>query len=200
MAGEQAAYVMYTSGSTGRRKGVVVTQAGLANYVGWAAGAYEVGAGAALRASVAVDLTVTSLWVPLASGATVVTNAQDPAGGLVKAVPSRLARPSGTVPEDVGRTWVVGGEALPGALVRSLLARSPGSVVVNEYGPTETVVGCCAYEASAEVGEWVPIGRPIANCRVYVLDGRLRPVPPGWPGSCTSRVCRWLVGMWGGLV
>ncbi|MFC4121996.1 non-ribosomal peptide synthase/polyketide synthase, partial [Nonomuraea zeae] len=183
MAGEQAAYVMYTSGSMGRRKGVVVTQAGLANYVGWAAGAYEVGAGAAVHASVAVDLTVTSLWVPLVSGAAVVMSGEDPADGLVKVVPAHLSLLAEMVSSDVGRTWVVGGEALPGALVRSLLARSPGSVVVNEYGPTETVVGCCVFEASAGVGESVPIGRPIANCRVYVLDERLRPVPPGVAGE-----------------
>ncbi|MEV0391014.1 non-ribosomal peptide synthase/polyketide synthase, partial [Nonomuraea sp. NPDC050643] len=190
MTGEQAAYVIYTSGSTGRPKGVVVTQAGLANYVGWASGAYAVGEGAPLHSSVAFDLTVTSLWVPLVSGAAVVVSAEGlealPDGlGLVKVVPAHLALLAEVMPGDAGRTWVVGGEALPGALVRSWLARSPESVVVNEYGPTETVVGCCVFEvrAGTEVGESVPIGRPIVNCRLYVLDEWLRPVPPGVAGE-----------------
>ncbi|MEV0391289.1 amino acid adenylation domain-containing protein, partial [Nonomuraea sp. NPDC050643] len=195
IAGGQVAYVIYTSGSTGRPKGVVVTQAGLANYVGWASGAYGVGEGAPLHSSVAFDLTVTSLWVPLVSGAAVVVSVEGTAEalagvlsdglGLVKVVPAHLALLAEVMPGDAGRTWVVGGEALPGALVRSWLARSPESVVVNEYGPTETVVGCCAYEvrAGTEVGESVPIGRPIANCRLYVLDEWLRPVPPGVAGE-----------------
>ncbi|MFD0474212.1 AMP-binding protein [Nonomuraea thailandensis] len=162
VSGDQVAYVIYTSGSTGRPKGVVVTQAGLANYVGWAAGVYGVGEGAPLHSSVGFDLTVTSVWVPLVSGAAVVVSTEGGAEGLagvlsdglglVKVVPAHLGLLAGTVGSDVGRTWVVGGEALPGALVRSLLARSPGSVVVNEYGPTETVVGCCVFEASAGVG------------------------------------------------
>ncbi|MFI7131019.1 amino acid adenylation domain-containing protein, partial [Nonomuraea sp. NPDC050153] len=191
MTGGQAAYVIYTSGSTGRPKGVVVPQAALANYVGWASGAYGVGSGAPLHSSVAFDLTVTSLWVPLVSGAAVVVSAEGLAGvlsgglGLVKVVPAHLALLAESVRGDVGRTWVVGGEALPGGLVRSWLAGSPGSVVVNEYGPTETTVGCCVFEVRAgdEVGESVPIGRPIANCRLYVLDEWLRPVPLGVAGE-----------------
>ncbi|GAA3626489.1 hypothetical protein GCM10022419_134960 [Nonomuraea rosea] len=186
MTGGQVAYVIYTSGS----KGAVVSQAGLANYVGWASAAYGVGEGAPLHTSVAFDLTVTSLWVPLVSGAAVVVSNEGlaealPGVGLVKVVPAQLSLLAGTVARDAGRTWVVDGEALPGGLVRSWLAQSPGSVVVNEYGPTETVVGCCVFEvrAGVEVGESVPIGRPIANCRLYVLDDRLRPVAPGVAGE-----------------
>ncbi|MFI7136095.1 amino acid adenylation domain-containing protein [Nonomuraea sp. NPDC050153] len=209
MLGEQAAYLIYTSGSTGRPKGVVVTQAGLANYVGWAAGAYRVGGGAPLHSSMAFDLTVTSVWVPLVSGAVVAVSAEGGAEGLagvlsgglglVKVVPAHLALLAESVRGDVGRTWVVGGEALPGGLVRSWLAGSPGSVVVNEYGPTETTVGCCVFEVRAgdEVGESVPIGRPIANCRLYVLDEWLRPVPPGVAGElyiAGAQVARGYVG------
>ncbi|MBT2235816.1 non-ribosomal peptide synthetase, partial [Nonomuraea sp. NEAU-A123] len=195
VVGDQIAYVIYTSGSTGRPKGVVVTQAGLANYVGWAAGFYGVGVGSVLHSSVAFDLTVTGLWVPLVLGAEVVVSegggvdglvgvlSEGLGLGLVKVVPAHLSLLAEVVSSDVGRTWVVGGEVLSGGLVRSWLARSPGSVVVNEYGPTETVVGCCVFEASVEVGESVPIGRPIANCRLYVLDGWLRPVPPGVAGE-----------------
>src|SRR5205807_275375 len=61
----------------------------------------------------------------------------------------------------------------------------PGSVVVNEYGPTETVVGCCVFRVAAgqAVGEVVPVGRPVANTRVFVLDDRLCLVPAGVAGE-----------------
>jgi non-ribosomal peptide synthetase component F len=80
---------------------------------------------------------------------------------------------------------VVGGEALRARPVRGWLERAPESVVVNEYGPTETVVGCCVFRARAgqQVGEQVPIGSPIANTRVFVLDEWLGPVPVGVAGE-----------------
>ncbi|MFJ6054744.1 amino acid adenylation domain-containing protein [Streptomyces sp. NPDC092307] len=198
------AYVIYTSGSTGRPKGVAVTHEGLANYVAWAVDAYgmrEGGGGAPLHSSLAFDLTVTSVLVPLVSGSAVVADGhggvEGLAGlvrasgtfGLVKAVPAHLPLLSEMLGAEEmaasARTWVVGGEALSGSVVRDWLARAPESVIVNEYGPTETVVGCCVYEISAgtSVGDTVPIGRPIANTRLYVLDGRMRPVAPGVAGE-----------------
>ncbi|WP_285498498.1 AMP-binding protein, partial [Actinomadura sp. NBRC 104425] len=83
------------------------------------------------------------------------------------------------------RRWVVGGEALPGASVVSWLGLAPDAVVVNEYGPTEAVVGCSVFEVAAGrlVGEVVPIGRPIANTRLYVLDEALAPAPVGVVGE-----------------
>ncbi|WP_460625135.1 amino acid adenylation domain-containing protein, partial [Kitasatospora kifunensis] len=197
------AYVIYTSGSTGRPKGVAVTHGGLANYVVWAVGAYGMagGGGAPLHSSLAFDLTVTSVLVPLVSGSAVaVSEAGGAEGlaevvraaggfGLMKVVPGHLPLLSELLSDEeaagAARTVVVGGEALQGADVRAWLERAPGSVVVNEYGPTETVVGCCVFEVSVgqEVGESVPVGRPIANTRLYVLDGSLRPVPVGVAGE-----------------
>ncbi|MFE0179107.1 amino acid adenylation domain-containing protein, partial [Streptomyces sp. NPDC059002] len=158
------AYVIYTSGSTGRPKGVAVTHGGLANYVAWAADAYgmkDTGGGAPLHSSLAFDLTVTSVLVPLVSGSAVVTSGvggaeglaelvQSSSGfGLVKAVPAHLPLLAELLSREqagsAARTWVVGGEALSGGVVRDWLGRAPGSVVVNEYGPTETVVGCCVF-------------------------------------------------------
>ena len=80
---------------------------------------------------------------------------------------------------------MVGGEALTGADVRSWLEKAPGSVVVNEYGPTETVVGCCVFEVAAgqDVADAVPIGSPVANTRLYVLDRHLGLVPAGVAGE-----------------
>ncbi|MFC8209062.1 non-ribosomal peptide synthetase, partial [[Kitasatospora] papulosa] len=198
------AYVIYTSGSTGRPKGVAVTHDGLANYVTWAADAYgmrEGSGGAPLHSSLAFDLTVTSVLVPLVSGSAVAVSETGGAEGLaellrragdfglVKVVPAHLPLLSELLDDAQvaasARRWVVGGEVLPGAVVRDWLSRAPGSVVVNEYGPTETVVGCCVFEivAGQEVGESVPIGRPIANTRLYVLDERLQPVAPGVAGE-----------------
>ncbi len=198
--GGRLAYVIYTSGSSGVPKGVGVSHGALANYVGWAAGAYAVGAGEAvpLHGSLAFDLTVTSVLVPLACGARVAASREGGAPGLAalaaggrfglaKVVPAHLPLLAGLVPGGGGlaRRLVVGGEALAGADVRAWLERSPGSVVVNEYGPTEATVGCCVFEAGAgaAVPDAVPVGSPAANTRLYVLDRWLDPVPAGVCGE-----------------
>ncbi|MFD5799105.1 amino acid adenylation domain-containing protein, partial [Streptomyces diastatochromogenes] len=196
------AYVIYTSGSTGRPKGVAVPHGALANYALHAAGSYGIEGGAPLHSSLAFDLTVTSVVVPLISGAPVVVSREGGADGLaelvrssgggfglVKAVPAHLPLLAETLTgaqvAGTAATWVVGGEALPGPVVRELLEKAPASVVVNEYGPTEATVGCAVFEVRAgdEVGAVVPIGRPVANMRLYVLDGALRPVAPGVAGE-----------------
>ncbi len=202
---EGLAYVIYTSGSTGRPKGVAVTQAGLANYVAWASASYAAqGAGAApLHSSLAFDLTVTSVLVPLVSGSAVavspaggaeglaeLTRAGGPAGfGFVKVVPAHLPLLSELLSDEqmasVAPVWVVGGEALPGAVTRSWLERAGHAVIVNEYGPTEAVVGCCTFtaEPGMDFGASVPIGRPTPSTRLYVLDDALSPVPTGTAGE-----------------
>ncbi|WNM31438.1 amino acid adenylation domain-containing protein [Streptomyces sp. Li-HN-5-11] len=201
LSADGLAYVIYTSGSTGRPKGVAVTHGGLLNYARHAASSYGTEGGAPLHSSLAFDLTVTSVVVPLISGGPVVVSREGGAEGLaqllrdggrfglVKAVPAHLPLLGEMVPDvqvkGAASTWVVGGEALPASVVRGLLERAPGSVVINEYGPTETVVGCAVFEirAGQGIGEPVPIGRPIANTRLYVLDAYLRPVAPGVAGE-----------------
>ncbi|MEU7876222.1 non-ribosomal peptide synthase/polyketide synthase, partial [Dactylosporangium sp. NPDC049140] len=197
----QLAYVMYTSGSTGRPKGVQITHHGLVNYLAWAARAYEAG-DAPVHSSLGFDLTVTSLLVPLVAGATAVMVAaddgidglvdtvRDPGGfGLAKLTPAHLRALADllTPPQlaAAARRLVVGGEALTAAEVGPWLEHAPGTVIVNEYGPTETVVGCCVFELTAgdPVTGAVPIGRPIANTRLYVVDRALNPVPSGVAGE-----------------
>ncbi|MER7186109.1 amino acid adenylation domain-containing protein, partial [Streptomyces hyaluromycini] len=198
----QLAYVIYTSGSTGTPKGVAVPHGGLANYAVWAAGEYGPAAsGAVLHSSLAFDLTVTSVVVPLVAGSVVVASVAGGAEGLaglvnasdgfdvLKVVPGHLPLLAELVSDEAAvgaaRVLVVGGEALAGGSVRGWLERTAGSVVVNEYGPTETVVGCCVFTVAAGewVGDQVPIGRPIANTRLYVLDERLGAVPVGVAGE-----------------
>ena len=197
------AYVIYTSGSTGRPKGVAVPHGALASYVTWAAGAYEMdaGGGAPLHSSVAFDLTVTSIMVPLVTGTPVVVSRDGgPDGlaellrqyggfGLVKVVPGHLPMLaellSPAQAARAARRLIVGGEALPGADVRTWLDRAPGSVVVNEYGPTEATVGCVVFDVAAgqQVPDSVPIGVPVPSTQVFVLDEWLQPVPPGVAGE-----------------
>ncbi|MEV0570065.1 amino acid adenylation domain-containing protein, partial [Dactylosporangium sp. NPDC050588] len=197
---DHLAYVIYTSGSTGTPKGVAVTHGGLTNYAQWAAAEYgPAGRGVVLHSSLAFDLTVTSVVVPLITGSPVVVAA---GGGpealadlvnatagfdVLKVVPAHLPLLAELVTvQAAARVLVVGGEALTAGPVRQWLDRAPDSVVVNEYGPTETVVGCCVHRVTAGQpidGDVVPIGRPIANTRLYVLDERLRPVPAGVAGE-----------------
>jgi len=203
---ENLAYMIYTSGSSGEPKGVMVTHRGLSNYLRWSVEAYRMkeGVGAPLHSSVAFDLSVTSLFGPLLSGGRVVM-ASGEAGGaeslaealrggerfsLVKVTPSH-ARLLGEQMkgERVGvGALVVGGEALRGCDVEAWREMAPEAELVNEYGPTEAVVGCCVYrrrlgELSVGAEEAIPIGRPIANARLYVLDGEMEPAPVGVAGE-----------------
>ncbi|HEU0076142.1 MAG TPA: amino acid adenylation domain-containing protein, partial [Longimicrobiaceae bacterium] len=199
---DNLAYVIYTSGSTGTPKGVMVPHRGVVNYLHWAAEAYGAGEGegSPVHSSLSFDLTVTSLLAPLVSGGRVVLvpESADVAGlaetlrsaadlTLVKLTPAHLALLGRELEgEHVHvRTFVVGGEALPAETVALWREIAPGAVVVNEYGPTETVVGCSVHVVTARdaAGATVPIGAPVANARLYVLDPYGDPAPSGTPGE-----------------
>jgi non-ribosomal peptide synthetase component F len=83
------------------------------------------------------------------------------------------------------RYLILGGEALRPADIAFWRQHAPETVLINEYGPTETVVGCCVYQMTGALpdGEAVPIGKPIANTQMYVFDRHLHPVPVGVTGE-----------------
>ncbi|HLK55511.1 MAG TPA: amino acid adenylation domain-containing protein [Chthonomonadaceae bacterium] len=201
---EHAAYVIYTSGTTGRPKGAVITQGGLTNYLTWCVDAYEVasGQGSPVHSSLSFDLTVTSLmpallvgrtaWLlPESEGVSALSDAlqtqQDLS--LVKITPAHLELLSQQLPRgqaaDRIRAFIIGGEALSGESLLYWRENAPQTRIVNEYGPTETVVGCCVYSVMARdcPSGAVPIGRPIANTELYLLDRWRQPVPQGVPGE-----------------
>ena len=205
---QNLAYVIYTSGSTGKPKGVMVTHAGLANYLLWAMKEYgpEARRSALVHSSISFDLTITGLFTPLMLGGRVELLAED-AGidgliaalrggtkyGLVKITPAHLdllryqLRPH-QIADKVG-VFVIGGENLTAESIRFWREFSPSTRLINEYGPTETVVGCCTYEVGTSdpyVGS-VPIGKPIDNTQLYVLDEEMRALPAGTAGESGHR-------------
>jgi amino acid adenylation domain-containing protein/FkbM family methyltransferase len=190
---EELAYVMYTSGSTGQPKGVKVQRRALLNYVEWASRVYleDEQLNFALYSSLAFDLTVTSIYVPLITGNQIIIFPKqgrdlplldafdDSRVGVIKLTPSHLAliRERDNRRSNV-RRLIVGGEALTTGL--SQVSESFGHRVYlyNEYGPTEATVGCMIYRFDPERDEraMVPIGTPANGAQIYVLDQNGNPV------------------------
>src|SRR6185369_9521738 len=203
VSAENLAYMIYTSGSSGRPKGALITRGGLSNYLSWALSTYPVSAGngSAVHTPLSFDLTVTSLFTPLLSGKTVhllreaagaealVEALQSGASySLVKLTPSHLEvlRQQLTAEQAArcSHALVIGGEALYEEQVRWWREQAGAMRLYNEYGPTETVVGCCVAEVANEGnGGVVSIGRPISNTQMYVLDERMEVVPMGLVGE-----------------
>ncbi len=188
------AYVIYTSGSTGTPKGVVVTHAGLAGFAVSVAERFAGGPGCRVLqfAAAGFDASVLELCLALTGGGVLVLPAGGPvAGDQLAAVlgvqrvshalisPSALASVAGARFADLG-VLIVGGEACGPELAGRW---APGRVMVNAYGPTEvTVMATTSGPLPAGAGV-VPIGSPVVNARVFVLDRWLGPVPAGVAGE-----------------
>ena len=198
--GEDLAYLIYTSGSTGEPKAVMIPHRAVVNFLGAFAEEPGLRAGEAVLAltTISFDIAVLEIFLPLAVGARLVMAPRDLAADgwrlgeliqqegvdVIQATPStfRMLLSTGWRPRP-GQRLICGGEALPAELASRLALE--GVELWNVYGPTETTVWSTIHrvdQADARDG-LVPIGRPIANTQVYVLDQRRLPVPIGVPGE-----------------
>jgi amino acid adenylation domain-containing protein len=204
-APDAAAYVIYTSGSTGQPKGVVGLHRGAVNRCAWMWKQYPFGAGetACVKTSLSFVDSVAEIFGPLLAGVRTVMFPE----AVVK-VPSRLI--AALVAQRVTRIvlvpsllqtlmevvpnldrqlpdlkyWVSSGETLSASLVERFKQSLPGRRLINLYGSSEVSADVTCYEVQEDkpVGN-VPVGRPIANTQVYILDKHLQPVPVGVPGE-----------------
>ena len=197
LTGENLAYVIYTSGSTGQPKGVQITHRALLNFL--LSMSREPGIKTSDRwlavTTLSFDIAGLELWLPLIRGAAVVIasgeEARDP-----NALAELIRTHDITVMQATPATWsglihshwpgksdlrvLCGGEAMPRALANELVNRC--GEVWNMYGPTETTIWSTLDRVQAG-DEALPIGRPIANTEIYILDPHLNPVPVGSDGE-----------------
>jgi amino acid adenylation domain-containing protein len=198
---EQLAYVMYTSGSTGRPNGVATIHRGIVRLVkGVDYVALGPGEIVLQLAPLSFDASTFEIWGALLNGARLVV--------LPTSLPSMIELGEAIRHHGITTLWLTsvlfaemvdcnveglrgvrqlltGGDVVPAATVRRALQAHPELTVINGYGPTECTTFACCYriEASTPIGESLPIGRPIANTRAYVVDDALAPVEVGATGE-----------------
>jgi len=193
---QHLAYVIYTSGSTGTPKGVMVEHAALVNFLWSMQLKLSIGAEDELLAvtTLTFDIAILELYFPLTTGARVrISNREKSSDGanLRKELEHRVSimqATPGTWEMLLEAGWnrtsglkiLCGGEAVSSTLARKLVSRS--SSVWNMYGPTETTVWSLL-KTLGHIANCIPIGRPIANTRVYILDAHSEPVPIGVAGE-----------------
>jgi iturin family lipopeptide synthetase A len=200
------AYVIYTSGSTGRPKGVCIEHRNIVNYALGAAQRLQLEPGMhhATVSTVAADLGNTVIFTSLITGGCLHVISQERAENqtllsdyferehidVLKIVPSHLAAlQSGRHPEKVmpGSRLILGGESSRIEWIEQLRALAPDCAIYNHYGPTETTVGVLTYHTERRLpttpSGTLPLGRPLPNSRVYILDGDGQPVPIGDQGE-----------------
>lgn len=204
---ENLVYVIYTSGSTGAPKGVAVRHSNLVNYSHFICkrldlDKYSDGLHFATVSTISADLGNTCIFPALISGGCLHVIGYELAMSpslfadyvshhpvdVLKITPSHLASLLDSRSSVLPRKYLIlGGEAARWGLIE--LVRQAGSCAIfNHYGPTEATVGCCTFSVDhTDVSAWgpatVPIGRPIANDQVYIVDSRMQPVPVGVAGE-----------------
>lgn len=197
---ESLAYIIFTSGSTGNPKGVMVKRKGLTNYIWWAKKQYiddiEV---FPLFTSLAFDLTVTSVFTPLISGGKIRVYSNEKNQfqlfnilnenqcTVIKLTPAHLILLANEeYRASKIKRIIVGGDKLGTNLAHKIQDIFGNNIeIFNEYGPTETVVGCMIHKFNScvESDDSVSIGKPIDNMQVYILNSNLKPLPLNVPGE-----------------
>ncbi|WP_078535445.1 amino acid adenylation domain-containing protein [Streptomyces pristinaespiralis] len=197
---DQLAYIMFTSGSTGTPKGIGITHRDAIALAADRCWDLDTGSRVLMHSPYAFDISTFELFAPLLAGGRIVVA---PRGDIDAAVLQRTLAAHGVTsllltagllgviadeaPEvftGVKDVWT-GGDVVSPTAVRRVLEACPGTVVKTLYGPTETTLGCTwlPFTDPRRIPPAVPIGRPLDNTRAYVLDERLRPVPPGVTGE-----------------
>ncbi|APT30181.1 linear gramicidin synthase subunit C [Methylobacterium phyllosphaerae] len=191
------AYVIYTSGSTGTPKGVMVEHRGLNNLICWHVDRFDLvlGCRCTVAANLSFDASGWELWPAIASGSMAILLSKSATNDVVKTVHWLVNEKASVkfmatalfnaakdqVQSDSDLEYVlVGGDRLTNDVGQFV----SGAKLVNNYGPTETTVVATSWQCPAGyAGDVVPIGRPIANTRIYILDGSGAPVPLGAVGE-----------------
>ncbi|MGZ4106606.1 MAG: amino acid adenylation domain-containing protein, partial [Tumebacillaceae bacterium] len=206
LTADNLAYIIYTSGSTGTPKGVMLEHRGVVNYMLWALDVIDMnkGEGSTVHSSIGFDLPMTGMYPPLLMGKrlVLVNHTQDVGAlgaellvtespfGLLKLTPAHLQLLNQQLPPGklagCACAIVTGGETLTMEHLSHWRKYAPDTVLINEYGPTESTIACTFYEVTGDVeltGGKVPIGRPLPNTKMYVVDRHMQPVPIGVPGE-----------------
>ncbi len=199
---DDPAYVLYTSGTTGRPKGVIVPHRAIVNHMRWMQHAFPLTADDAVmqRTPVHFDASVWEFWAPLQAGARLVLLPADSSAdttllldairrhevSILQLVPTllrMLIEETGFTANTTLRRVFCGGERLDAALVRDFQRQRPIELI-NLYGVTEAAIDSTCWSCEAGMsGDSAPIGRPIANTQVHLLDARMEPVPLGVAGE-----------------
>ena len=205
---DHIAYIIYTSGSTGRPKGVMIEHKALMNYLYYASANYFNNiAGSVVSTALVFDATITSLFAPLIAGKKIILlsdNDRTPLkltelllsaeeALLFKITPAHLNlvfsfNTSKLITTGKKHRLIIGGEQLLSEQVAKLSDILPEVEIINEYGPTESVVGCSNYNID-NLSDFhsnsfaVPIGKPIPNTQLYILDQYRQPVAEGVNGE-----------------
>jgi len=215
-SGRDPGYVIYTSGSTGQPKGVVMPQRALTNLIAWQVARPDFARGARVLqfSSLSFDVSFQELFSTWASGGTLVLideATRRVAGALFEYIRDRrieriflpfvalrglceAAMAAGVAAEELSlrEVYTAGEQLKVDEAVRGFFAAHPGCLLENQYGPSEAHV-VTAYRLSGDAASWPvlpPIGRPIANTQIHILDAHRQPVPVGVPGELyISGVC-----------
>ncbi|KAF9346253.1 hypothetical protein BGX26_002258, partial [Mortierella sp. AD094] len=194
------AYVIYTSGSTGKPKGVMIEHQGVVNQILTRPAVAAVGPSSRVLefSSLTFDASVDEIFSALCFGGclhVLPSHArldpvlwwkylEDHSITQAESTPTYLQDCSDFPPLSSPLTLILGGEALPPKLLKIMRALIPLGSIINAYGPTETTVDAITWSCRDSLnGDIVPIGRPIANKRIYVLDSYRKPVPVGVTGE-----------------